>query len=144
MTFFGLPLHPMTVHFPIAFYLLGVLLTGGYLWRGQPEYERFASWSFILSWLATIVAGLVGLVDQNQLELSDPRRVNVNNHITSGVALIIINGLLVYLRFRWIDALRRYRWLYLSLMALGVAAVLTTAWLGGELVYRLQVGITTN
>ncbi len=144
MTFFGLPLHPMPVHFPIALYLLGVLLTGGYLWRGQLEYERFAYWSFILSWLATIIASLVGLIDQNQLELADPRRVSVNNHITSGVALLIINGLLVYLRFRWVDALRRYRWLYLSLMTLGVVAILTTAWLGGELVYRLQVGITVN
>jgi len=144
MTFFGLPLHPMTVHFPIALYLLGVLLTGGYLWRGQMEYERFAYWSFILSWLATIVASLIGLIDQNQLELTDPRRANVNNHITSGVALIIINGLLVYMRFRWPDALQRYRWRYLSLMIFGVVAVLITAWLGGELVYRLQVGISAN
>ena len=108
------------------------------------EYERFAYWSFILSWLATIVASLVGLIDQNQLELADPRRVNVNNHITSGVALLIINGLLVYLRFRWVDALTRYRWLYLSLMILGVITVLVTAWLGGELVYRLQIGISLN
>ena len=144
MTFFGLPLHPMTVHFPIALYLLGVLLTGGYLWRGQIEYERFAYWSFILSWLATIVASLIGLIDQNQLELTDPRRANVNNHITSGVALIIINGLLVYMRFRWVDVLQRYRWRYLSLMIFGVVAVLITAWLGGELVYRLQVGISAN
>ena len=144
MTFFGLPLHPMTVHFPIALYLLGVLLTGGYLWRGQIEVERFAYWSFILSWLATIVASLIGLIDQNQLELTDPRRANVNNHITSGVALIIINGLLVYMRFRWVDVLQRYRWRYLSLMIFGVVAVLITAWLGGELVYRLQVGISAN
>lgn len=144
MTFFGLPLHPMTVHFPIAFYLLGVLLTGGYLWRGHTEYERFAYWSFILSGLATLVASLVGLVDQSQLELADPRRANVNNHITSGVTLLIINGLLVYLRFRWNDVLTRYRWRYLSLMIIGIVAVLTTAWLGGELVYRLQVGIIEN
>jgi hypothetical protein len=34
-----------------------------------------------------------------------------------------------------------YLGLYLGLMALGVVAVLTTAWLGGELVYRLRVGV---
>ena len=45
------PLHPMFVHFPIAFYLLGVLLTLGYLWQRIPDYERFAYWSFLLAWI---------------------------------------------------------------------------------------------
>ena len=142
MTFFGHPLHPMTVHFPIAFYLLGVLLTLIYLWRGEKEVEQFAYWSFILSFIGTIVASVVGLIDQSQLDLNDPRRVMVNNHITASVALLIINGVLIYMRFRWPDVLSgKYRWPYLGLMALGVAAVLTTAWLGGELVFQLQVGV---
>ena len=141
MTFFGHPLHPITTHFPIAFYLLGVLLTLAYLCRGQTDYERFAYWSFILSWLAALVSSLIGLIDQNQLELADPRRNTVNTHITAGVALLIINGLLLYMRLRWADVLTSRRWPYLGLMALGVVAVLTTAWLGAELVYRLQVGI---
>lgn len=141
MTPWGHPLHPMTVHFPIALYLLGVLLTIGYLWRGQQDYERFAYWTFILSWLATIVASFVGLMDQSQIELDDPRRASVNPHITAGVALLIINGLLVYMRFRWADVLTRYRRLYLGLMLLGVVAVLATGWLGGELVYRWRIGV---
>jgi uncharacterized membrane protein len=141
MTFFNHPLHPMTVHFPIALYLLGVLLTVAYLWRGRTDYERFAYWSFVLSWLATIMASLVGLIDQNQLELTDPRRNSVSAHITVGVGLLVINGLLIYMRFRWSDALTRHRWVYLGLMVLGIGLVLVTAWLGAELVYRLHVGI---
>ncbi len=141
MTLFGHPLHPLTAHFPITLYLLAVLLTLGYLWRGLPAYERFAYWSLCLSWLATIIASLVGLIDQNQLAVDDPRRSDINAHITGGVALIIINGLLVYMRFRWDDALNRYRWPYLGLLMLGVIAVLTTAWLGGDLVYRLRIGV---
>jgi len=142
MTLFGHPLHPMTVHFPIAFYLLGVLLTFIYLWRGNKNVEQFAYWSLILSFIGIIVASVVGLIDQNQLELNDPRRATVNNHITTSIALLIINGLLIYMRFRWHDVFSgKYRWAYLGLMVLGVAAVLETAWLGGELVYQLQVGI---
>ncbi len=142
MTLFGHPLHPMTVHFPIAFYLLGVLLTLAYLGRAQADYDRFAFWSFILSWLATIMASLAGLVDQNRLDIADPRQNTVNNHITAGVALLIINGLLLYMRLRWPNILTEpRRRAYLTLMALGVIAVLTTAWLGGELVYRLGVGV---
>ena len=141
MTFFGHPLHSLTTHFPIALYLLGTLLSIAYLWRGQADYERFAYWSFNLSWLAVLVSSLVGLIDQSQLELTDPRRDAINTHITAGVALIIINGLLIYMRFRWADVLISRRWIYLGLMALGVIAVLATAWLGGELVYRLRVGV---
>ncbi|MEM7346379.1 MAG: DUF2231 domain-containing protein [Chloroflexota bacterium] len=141
MTFFGHPLHPLTVHFPIAFYLLGAFLTVGYLWKGHKEVETFAYWSFVLSWVATIVASLVGVIDQNQLELSDPRRSQVNPHITAGVSLLIINGVLIYMRFRWDDVLTRYRYSYLGVMILGIVAVVSTAWLGGELVYKLGIGV---
>ena len=141
MTFFGHPFHPMTVHFPIAFYLLGMLLTVAYLWRRQADLERFAYWSFILSGLATLGASLAGLIDQSQLALNDPRRAQVNNHITAGVLLLVINGLVVYMRLRWADVLQSRRWPYVGLVLVGGAAVLATAWLGGELVYQLRVGV---
>ena len=141
---FDRPLHPMFVHFPIALYLLGVLLSLGYMWRRVPDYERFAYWAFVLSWIGVAVAALAGLVDLGGLAPDDARRDAINQHITSGVALLIINGLLVYSRFRWPDVLRRYRWQYLAIMILGLIAVLTTGWLGAELVYQLGVGVNVG
>lgn len=138
----GRPLHPMFVHFPIALYLLGVLLTLGYLWRRTPDYERFAYWAFLLAWVAVAVAALAGLIDLGSLAPDDPRRAVINNHITSGVALLIINGLVLYFRFRWPDVLAgSRRWVYLALMVTGIVAVVLTGWLGGKLVYTLKVGI---
>ena len=141
MTLFSHPIHSATVHFPIAFYILGVLMTAMWLWRGQSDFERFAYWSFILSWVATLFATIFGLIDQSRLAIDDPRRGNVNSHITAGVALIILNGLLIYMRFRWPDVLLRHRWPYLGVMVLGLVAVLATAWLGAELVYCFDIGI---
>ena len=139
---FGRPLHPMFVHFPIALYLLGVLLTLGYLWRRTPDYERFAYWTFLLAWIGVIAAAVAGLVDQGPLGPEDPRRPTINNHIPAGVAMLIINGLVVYYRFRWADVLTSSRrWFYLALMAAGVVTLVLTGWLGGELVYSLKVGI---
>ncbi len=138
----GLPLHPAVVHFPIAFYLLGVLLTAASLWRRTPDTEHFAYWAFVLAWAGVGAAALFGLVDQAGLSPGDPRRDTLNNHITGGVALLSLNGLVVYYRFRWHDVLagpRRRQ--YLGLMALGVAVLALTGFWGGELVYRLKVGI---
>jgi uncharacterized membrane protein len=138
----GLPLHPAVVHFPIAFYLLGVLFTAGYLWRHTPDYERFAYWSFVLAWIGVGVAALFGLVDQAGLSPGDPRRDTINNHITGGVVLLMLNGLVVYYRFRWKNVLAGpRRWEYLGLMAAGTAVLTLTGFWGGELVYRLKVGI---
>ena len=138
----GLPLHPMLVHFPIALYLLGVLLTLGYLWRRSADFERFAYWAFLLAWISVAGTALVGMVDLGSLAPNDPRRAPINNHITAGVALLIINGLVVYYRLRWADVLTSARrWQYLGLMAAGVVALVITGWLGGELVYTLKVGI---
>jgi len=136
------PLHPMLVHFPIALYLLGVLLILGFLWRRTDDYERFAYWAFSLAWIAVAVAALAGLVDLGSLAPDDPRRAVINNHITTAVALLIINGLVVYFRFRWPDVLTGpRRWVYLALVAAGVLALVLTGWQGGKLVFELRVGV---
>jgi uncharacterized membrane protein len=69
-------------------------------------------------------------------------RGSINRHITSGVALFIVNGLVVYMRFRWPDVLTSSRrWTYLALVAAGMVIVVITGWLGGKLVYDLEVGV---
>ena len=141
------PYHPLFVHFPIALYFLGVLMTLGYLWRRgnhthRIDYERFAYWSFLLSWLAALVASLVGLVDRGMLDYDDPRQQALDQHITQAIFFIILNGLVLYSRFRWPRVLDSpKRWLYLGLIGLGIAAITATGWLGGKLVYELHVGI---
>ncbi len=136
------PFHPLFVHFPIALYFLGVLLSAGYLWRKNADYERFGYWAFILSWIAAIVASVVGLIDRGQLAFDDPRQGAINAHVTPAIAFIVLNGLLLYMRFRWPGVLDSGRkWLYLGLMAVGLAVIAFTGFQGGELVFGLGVGV---
>lgn len=136
------PIHPLFIHFPIALYFLGVLLTAGCIWRHNDDYERFAYWAFFLSWIAAIVASVMGLIDRGQLAFDDPRQSAINAHITPAIAFIVINGLLLYMRFRWADVLSSKRsWLYLGLMAVGLAVIAFTGFQGGELVFKLGVGV---
>jgi uncharacterized membrane protein len=81
------------------------------------------------------------LIDQNQLDIDDPRRAYVNPHITGAIALLIVDGLLVYARLRWPTAPTTHCRLYLGWMTLGAVILLITAWLGGELVYRWHIGL---
>jgi len=95
-----------------------------------------------LSWLAAIAASLAGLVDKGQLAFDDPRQGAINTHITLAIAFIVLNGLLLYMRFRWADVLSSPRkWQYLALMALGLALITFTGFQGGELVYTLRIGV---
>ncbi len=136
------PLHPLFTHFPIALYLLGVLLTLGYWWKKDSDFERFGYWIFFLSWIAAITASLAGLIDKGQLAFDDPRQSAINAHITPAIAFMVVNGLLLYMRFRWADVLTSKRkWQYIGLMALGIALITFTGLRGGELVYTLHIGV---
>jgi len=140
------PYHPLFVHFPIALYLLGVLLTLGALWHKnesiRADYNRFAYWVFFLSWLAAIAASLVGLVDRGRLDFDDPRQQAMDRHISPAIGFMVLNGLILYIRFRWSDVLQTSRrWIYLLLIAFGTIALLATGLYGGDLVYDLQVGL---
>lgn len=137
-------IHPMTVHFPIAFYVLGVLLTGLYLWRRYPEVERFAYGVLVLSWASALIACLTGLVAQGPLAPDHPHREAINMHISASVALFVINGGVVYMRFRWRDVLVSRPMAYLAVMVLGLIAVLAAGWTGGTLVYTHGIGVNPD
>jgi len=57
------PPHSLTVHFPIAFSALGVLLLALAWWRREECLERSAFLVMALTAIATLVAGAVGMRD---------------------------------------------------------------------------------
>ncbi len=63
-----IPLHPMLVHFPIAFFVLELILLC--LWRLKREesYRGFALLVFRMGYLFLIPVALAGLVDAGGLE----------------------------------------------------------------------------
>ncbi|MEM7034712.1 MAG: DUF2231 domain-containing protein [Chloroflexota bacterium] len=136
------PYHPVFVHFPIALYFVGLLLTASYLWRKKPEDDYFAYRAFLWSLISAIIASLAGLVDRGQLAYDDPRTPELNLHITYAVLFIIFSGLVVYCRFRWPDILQSsQRWWYLTLIFIGAVMITVAGWSGGELVYKWGIGI---
>lgn len=138
------PLHPRFVHFPIALLVTGSVAALAYMlwWRREPL--AILAWSTVfLGWLAVFAAVLTGLIDQSRASI-DPGALNLmSTHIAAGIALIILYGLVLYLRLREpgvLDDPRRRPVLFL-LLGLGLAVVVAEGGIGGILVYDLGIGV---
>lgn len=90
-------LHPATVHFPIAFLLLASVAALLYLYWRQSELLRILTWwPLRLGWLGAAVAIATGLLAQSGLPPQAPYRGVLNWHITTGLLLWVLYGLLLY------------------------------------------------
>lgn len=157
-------LHPATVHFPIAFLLLASGAGLLYLyWRPLDLLRTLTWWPMRLGWLGTLVAMLTGLLAQSGLPPDAPYRTVLNGHITSGVALWVLYGLLLY--WQWLFLKKPARRskptpaepalpmptdllqvaavkLRLTFMLLiGIGLIVASGWNGGQLVYTWGVNV---
>ena len=136
------PYHPAFVHFPIAFYLAGLLFSLAYLWRKESKFDDFAYWLFGLSLLSLMFTVLTGVIDRGQLAYDDARHAALDTHISFGVAFLVLNGLIFYARFRWPGILSSpKKWPYVAAMLGGAILLILTGHNGGLLVYELGVGL---
>ena len=146
---FLFPFHPRFVHFPIALSLVGVAFVAASFARRQAEARWFWAGRLLvfLGWIGALVAGVTGMIDQSRAPDLPVVRDTINMHITVGIALIIVFGLALYWPLKDKKLLtegapgRGHRWGYLALLLLGVGLVLLESWLGGQLVYKLGVGV---
>lgn len=139
------PFHPRLVHFPIAWTLIGIVfIVVGLLWsRARERWLWAGRWLLFGGWIATLVAGIAGLVDQSRVADQPVVRDVLNQHITVGIVLLILFGFALYWPFKdkQLFVVPRKRWAYVALLLLGALLVLLEGWLGGKLVYELGVGV---
>jgi uncharacterized membrane protein len=142
---FLFPFHPRFVHFPIALLLVGVAFVAVSFVRREGSERWFWAGRLLvfLGWIGALVAGVTGVIDQSRAPDLPVVRDTINSHITVGIALIIVFGLALYwpLKDKKLLSERAHQWGYLVLLLLGVGLILLESWLGGQLVYKLGVGV---
>lgn len=154
-------LHPIFVHFPIVF-LIGSSATAlAYLhWQSRPELRVLTWWMLPAGWLSLLVTIITGIVDQGGLPPDAPYRTLLNLHTTSGLILALLYGDLLYRG--WLHWSRQQsgstkpgrevvtgdffdqpgrKWPLTIQLLLGIALVIGSGWLGGELVYTWGVNV---
>jgi uncharacterized membrane protein len=139
-------LHPLTVHLPIGLLIGNLILTILYLRRGDPTLETAAYHCLWLGWLLLLPAIASGVFDAVRHISGGSTQSNalmwINAHALAGLAIAV-----VYWQ-AWQDRRRNPQILepptrrgYLIRLGIGAGLVVLTGWLGGQMVYVLQVGI---
>ncbi|OGW87145.1 MAG: hypothetical protein A3A81_06370 [Omnitrophica bacterium RIFCSPLOWO2_01_FULL_45_10b] len=124
--------HPIFVHFPIAFYLLELILLFFWLVKKEEYYFNFALFAFRIGYSSMIIAMIAGFIDTDGFEHIQGR---VRTHFISALTVFTLYTLRAFFwRFGRKDE-RHYRLTHLLLAAAGNILVALTGYFGGMLVY---------
>jgi uncharacterized membrane protein len=135
----GHPVHPMLIVLPLGLLSIGVLFDALYLVTGTDAFADVAFWNITVGIVGGLLAAVFGLLDWLAIP-KDTRAKGVG--MWHGIGNVVIVGLFA---ISWLIRPADHRYapdptpFLLGLVGAGLALV--TAWLGGELVYRLRVGV---
>jgi len=137
--FLGHPVHQMLIPIPAGLFIVGALLDIVDTFVEASWIPTVSFWNLALGSLAALVAAVFGLIDWTKIpNQTRAKRIGAIHGIGNVVAVVLF-ATAVWIR----SDIQQYQTNALSL-ALEIAAFAllgVTAWLGGELVDRLGIGI---
>jgi len=130
------PIHPMLVHFPIAF-SFGVLGLDVLSRLGRfPAAPPAATWLILLALLGYVVAGITGLADRSGMPAGGKVRRMATRHAFVQTSFAAI--LAVHLAVRWSERnAGESEVLWIVLGAIAALVVSVGADIGGRMVYKI-------
>jgi len=135
----GHPVHPMLIVYPLGLLSAAVVFDVLYLATGNGDLATFSFWALAAGLVGGLAAALFGLIDW--LGLPDGTRAKRIGALHGGGNLLVVALFAVSFLLRLNNPQYLPDTLPLIVGLLGAAVALVTAWLGGELVYRLRVAV---
>lgn len=135
----GHSVHPMLVVFPLGLFTTAVVFDLVYAIGGNETFSQVAFWNIAAGAIGALVAAVAGLVDWTSIPPSTRAKAVGLTH--GG-----LNALIVLLfAVAWLVRLDRTGHtpggLAATLEVIAIVLALPAAWLGGELVERLGIGV---
>jgi len=138
INFLGHPVHPMLIVFPLGLLPTAVACDIIYLVRNNPNWAHISYWLIAAGVLSGIIAAVFGFGDWLALD-SGTRAKRL------GVWHLAVNDvMLVFFAVSWWMRRSMPDHPNTTMIVLGIVGLgfgLIDGWLGGELVYRLSVGV---
>ena len=135
----GHPVHPMVIVLPLALFAAAVLFDVFYLVGGDPVFAQIAFWNITVGIVGGLIAALAGVIDWWAIP-KDTRAKRIGAIHGLGNLVIVLLFVASWL-LRFGEPAYSPSILPFVLALIAVVMALGTAWLGGELVYRLRVGV---
>ena len=137
--------HPMAVHFPLALTVTGALaLSAARAAPPEPHGATLAvvgTWNLCLGAAGALLALATGLAAVASLELAPPARAAVGLHVKWAIFTTAALALLAVWRGAGVDPQSRPSRAFLVILWAVTAALIVTAYRGGQNVYRYGVGV---
>lgn len=135
----GHPVHPMLIVFPLGLLSTAVIFDLLYVITGNEDLAVFSFWAIAAGVVGGLAAAVFGLWDWLAIRAGTrAKRVGLW-HGGGNVVITVLFAVSWLLRLP--DASYLPNLLPLLLGVVGAVLALVTAWLGGELVYRLRVAV---
>lgn len=136
---FGHPVHPMLVVFPLGLLSTAVIFDVIYLIWGTRAMPTASFYMIAAGVIGGLTAALFGFMDWLGLPKGSRARSIGAWHAIGNVTIVTLFAISWFLRLPAGDHVPGTLALVLSFAGAGLALI--TAWLGGEMVYRLHVGV---
>jgi uncharacterized membrane protein len=135
----GHPVHPMLIVFPLGLLATAAIFDVFYVVTGDTDLSTFSFWALIAGLVGGLIAAIFGLIDW--LGIPTGTRAKRIGAFHGGGNLVVVALFALSLLTRWSRPGYLPDLLPMILGLVGVGVALVTAWLGGELVFRLRVGV---
>lgn len=135
----GHPIHPMLIAFPLGLLATAVIFDILYLVTDASGFVVAAAFAIAAGVIGGLVAAVFGLLDWTAIPAGTRAKRIGAVHGLGNVAVVVLFAVSWLLRFRateWEPSA-----LAMVFSFAGAALAGFTGWLGGELVYRLKVGV---
>ncbi len=136
--------HPIFVHFTVALLLLSVGLFVVTPLVKSPLKEQWlivARWSLWFGAGITIITGIAGLDAYNTVAHDTPSHIAMTDHRNWAIATIILFLALATWSIIWVRKGKNLGVLFVVCMVIAGGVLASTAWRGGEVVYRYGLGV---
>jgi uncharacterized membrane protein len=135
----GHPVHPMLIVYPLGLLSTAVVFDVLYVVTGNVDLATFSFWALVAGIVGGAAAAVFGLLDWIGIPRGTRARRIGAMHGAGNAVVVVLFVLSLLTRLSSPAFLPNLLPLVLGLAGAGIA--LGTAWLGGELVYRLRVAV---